>query len=270
MVSHLRFFEDNPESLKEAPEEGIRKFLRGLRREVSKYIDDGEGQAEFNEKASYLDVLGTVTTASTLARQKPGRAARLLEQENRSFRPWLADLVADSDSDYSEFQRVLETDPTAPTPVIVDSTPGTPRVSTTIEEQDALDEARYQARQQVRFVSPEPALGDTEDIDLPDRESPQRSPPTQSVEERDSSPDVPAINRRKAPIEDRDQLGFIPELWKLKSDEEKRDIFHRLNRLRQHSPSDERDIQIANSWDLAGGDAGLERLEREFEEGRGY
>ncbi len=185
MISHLRFFEDKPESLKDAPIEGIRKFLRNLRREVNRYTDDGVGTASFDAEASNLSVIRATTIVDSLVQQRPGRAERLLKETNQHLRPWLADQVEDGDSDLSEVQRLVELDPAAPTPVVVEaSTPGTPRLVASIEEQDLVDEARYQARQQVRFASPETAPADTEDIEIPDRDS----LPQQASEERSPSP----------------------------------------------------------------------------------
>jgi hypothetical protein len=113
------------------------------------------------------------------------------------------------------------------------------------DERDRADIQRYQLRSRARSPSPDPRLGIT--IPAPITFRPEL--------------------HRLAPIKDRDRLSRAPEEWHLKSDEEKRRIFELLCYTDAHSPRDENDLSIANSWDIIGRDAGLTQLLKEKEEG---
>jgi hypothetical protein len=76
-ISHLRFFEQNPESLKESSPEDIRLFLGGLATTLDKWTDDGHGSGALDNSHSNFQTIKNLHKARRYILSRPGRALRI-------------------------------------------------------------------------------------------------------------------------------------------------------------------------------------------------
>lgn len=131
VASHLRFFEERPDALRDATNDDITTFLRGLRRQVEAATDDGKGSAPpFDYIDEYGVVYESVKTVNGYIRQAPARAGRLWKDFYSQLVPWVEDGLE------KEKFSLLQTG--APTPVPIPSDDGS----------ESEDEASEQLREE--------------------------------------------------------------------------------------------------------------------------